>query len=125
MNYIAIASKRPHILIAYSAIDNCNYSFRWDSVTIHESLTGAAAAGPYCGDTIPPSYTSSGNWAAIKFISDYIVMKKGFEISYSCATSTKTTTISTTTSTTTKYTTHTTTPTTTTGTDSCGKNYCL
>ena len=121
LNYIAIASKRSHILIAYSAIDNCNYSFRWDSVTIHESLTGAAAAGPYCGDTIPPSYTSSGNWAAIKFISDYIVMKKGFEISYSCATSTTTTTISTTT----KYTSGTTTPTTTTGTYYCGKKYCL
>ena len=107
-------------VIPYSAIDNCNYSFRWDNVTIHESLTGAAAAGPYCGDTIPPSYTSSGNWAAIKFISDYIVMKKGFEISYSCATSTTTTTISTTT----KYTSGTTTPTTT-GPYYCGKKYCL
>ena len=121
LNYIAIASKRSHILIAYSAIDNCNYSFRWDSVTIHESLTGAPAAGPYCGDTIPPSYTSSGNWAAIKFSSDALVMKQGFEISYSCTTGSTTTT----TSTTTKYTSGTTTPSTTTGTYYCGKKYCL
>ena len=119
---MAIASKRSHILIAYSAIDNCNYSFRWDSVTVHESLTGAPAAGPYCGSTIPPSYTSSGNWAAIKFISDTLVTKKGFKLSYSCAASTTTTTISTTIT----YTTHTTTPTpTTTGTYYCGKKYCL
>ena len=138
LNIMTIACKRSHILIPYSAIDNCNYSCRWDNVTIHESLTGAAAAGPYCGNngtTLPPSYTSSGNWAAIKFISDSLVTRFGFEISYSCTTSTTTTTISTTTkytsgttttSTTTKYTSGTTTPTTTTGTSGyCGKNYCL
>ena len=120
LNIMTIACKRSHILVPYFGINNCNYSFRWDNVTIHESLTGAAAAGPYCGSTIPPSYTSSGNWAAIKFISDSLVMKKGFEISYNCATATTTTTISTTT----KYTSGTTTPTTT-GPYYCGKKYCL
>ena len=125
LNIMTIACKRSHILVPYFGINNCNYSFRWDNVTIHESLTGAAAAGPYCGDTIPPSYTSSGNWAAIKFISDSLVTKYGFEISYSCATSTTTTTVSTTTKFTSGTTTPTTTPTTTTGTYYCGKNYCL
>lgn len=104
-------------------ICNCYYPFRWDNVTIHESLTGAATAGPYCGDTVPPSYTSYGNWAAIKFISDSLVTKNGFEISYNCEVISSTTS-TTTTSTTTKYTTGTTTPTTTTGTSGyCGKKY--
>ena len=127
LNIKTIAGTGSHILIPYSAIDNCNYSFRWDNVTIHESLTGAAAAGPYCGNTIPTSYTSSGNWAMIIFISDSFVTKLGFEISYSCEVISSTTSTTTTTiSTTTKYTTGTTTPTTTTGTSGyCGKKYCL
>ena len=104
---------------------NCTYFFRWDNVTIYESLTGAAAAGPYCGNTIPPSYTSSGNWAAIEFISDNYVTKSGFEISYSCEVIGSTTSTTTTTKTT-KFTTGTTTPTTTTETSGdCGKTYCL
>lgn len=105
---------------------------RWDNVTIYESLTGTPAAGPYCGYTIPsPStYTSSGNWAAIKFISDVYVAKYGFQISYSCkAVGSTTSTTTTTVSTTSKNTAVTTTfkaPSTTTGiSGDCGKKHCL
>ena len=64
------------------------YNFRWDSVTISEDsadpITGALSAGPFCGDTIPATYTSAWEYAAIVFISDPSETKPGFEISYQC-----------------------------------------
>ena len=57
---------------------------RYDSVTILNA-NQQILAGPYCGDTnIPPTYTSTGNQATVKFTSDTVATKSGFDISYTC-----------------------------------------
>ena len=61
------------------------YLYSWDSVTIYEGpTTGTSSAGPYCGSTLPPSYTSTEMYAAVKFVSDHVVVDDGFSASYSC-----------------------------------------
>ena len=57
---------------------------RYDNVTILNA-NQQILAGPYCGDTnIPPTYTSTGNQATVKFMSDPGATKSGFDISYTC-----------------------------------------
>ena len=54
------------------------YLYSWDSVTIYEGpTTGTPSAGPYCGSTLPPSYTSTEMYAAVKFVSDHVVVDGG------------------------------------------------
>ena len=58
---------------------------RWDNVTISEDpVNGVVSDGPFCGNEIPPTYTSSGDYAAVIFSSDGLVSGSGFEISYTC-----------------------------------------
>ena len=40
--------------------------------------------GPLCGNDIPKTYTSSGRYAAVNFISDPGKQHQGFKMSYKC-----------------------------------------
>ena len=72
------------LFILNYAIWNC-YVYRFDNVTIYNGKnSGAPSLGTFCGNVIPDTYTSSGRWAAIEFISDAGNQNQGFEMSYSC-----------------------------------------
>jgi hypothetical protein len=62
------------------------YAFsRFDNVTIYEEPeTGIPSKGPFCGNKKPKAYTTSGNYAAVEFISDMSINEAGFKVSYTC-----------------------------------------
>ena len=62
------------------------YAFsRFDNVTIYEAPeSGTPSKGPLCGNKKQKAYTSSGNYAAVEFISDLSVNEAGFKVSYTC-----------------------------------------
>ena len=81
-----------------------NNPFRYDNITIFENSTsGLVSPGTYCGDINPPKFRSSGSYAEVLFISDHVVSKKGFEMSYTCMLANATTTTAATTTTTCGY----------------------
>ena len=62
------------------------YFYSWDYLNIYEedSASNFPAAGPYCGNTLPPSYTSVQMAVVVNFVSDYIINDAGFHASYNC-----------------------------------------
>jgi len=57
----------------------------FDNVTIYDGPdSGAPTFGTFCGTDIPSTYTSSGRYAAVVFISDISEKRQGFEMSYTC-----------------------------------------
>ena len=64
---------------------NNQVDFRWDNVTIYDKKgSQKVSAGPFCGNTVPDGYTTSGNYAGVMFTSDGFVDGPGFEIIYAC-----------------------------------------
>ena len=58
--------------------------FRGDSLTIFDgsSNTSPMLAGPYCGDSLPPSQISSSNNLFIYFHSNFYYTETGFKLEY-------------------------------------------
>ena len=67
------------------AKESCNATklFRYDNLTILNQ-NDEIVAGPYCNRNRPQTYSSSGNYAKLKFTSDSSVTFAGFDISYTC-----------------------------------------
>ena len=59
--------------------------YSWDSLTIYDGASNISPMmGKYCGDSIPPSHTSSNNEVLIHFYSDGMNMEAeaGFKMEY-------------------------------------------
>jgi len=59
--------------------------YSWDSLTIYDGASNTSPMmGKYCGDSIPPSHTSSNNEVLIHFYSDGMNMEAeaGFKMEY-------------------------------------------
>jgi len=86
---VSIGSK---IKLDFTAFDveyeaNCGYD--WVQVKDTDgSPLGNTASKKFCGTTIPPSLTSTGNKMTVVFRSDYDVVKKGFEATWEKVTGT-------------------------------------
>jgi len=86
---VAIGSK---IKLDFTAFDveyeaNCGYD--WVQVKDTDgSPLGNTASKKFCGTTLPPSLTSTGNKMTVVFRSDYDVVKKGFQATWEKVTGT-------------------------------------
>ena len=60
------------------------FDFRYDSLRIFDgdSNTSPMLGNPYCGDSLPPSQTSSSNTLFIYFYSNYQNSATGFKLEY-------------------------------------------
>ena len=61
-----------------------SFDFRDDSLKIYggDSNTSPMLGNPYCGDSLPPSQTSSNNQLFFHFYSDYAYTGTGFKLEY-------------------------------------------
>ena len=61
-----------------------SFDFRDDSLKIYDgdSNTSPMLGNPYCGDSLPPSQTSSSNQLFLHFYSDQIYAGTGFKLEY-------------------------------------------
>ena len=57
---------------------------RYDSLKIYDgnSNTSPMLGNPYCGDSLPPSQTSSSNELFFHFYSDFVSTGTGFKLEY-------------------------------------------
>ncbi|XP_028815099.1 cubilin [Denticeps clupeoides] len=56
---------------------------RYDYVGVHDGESGHfPLVGTYCGNTVPPSFASSGNFLFVHFVSDGSVAFSGFNATY-------------------------------------------
>ena len=60
------------------------FDFRFDSLIIYDgdSNTSPMLGNPYCGDSLPPSQTSSRNQLFFHFYSDESGTSTGFKLEY-------------------------------------------
>ena len=61
-----------------------SFDFRRDSLTIFDGGTNTSPmlAGPYCGDSLPPSQISSTNQLFFHFHSGFLDTGTGFKLEY-------------------------------------------
>ena len=61
-----------------------SFDFRDDSLSMFDgdSNTSPTLGNPYCGDSLPPSQTSSRNQLFFHFYSNYVSTGTGFKLEY-------------------------------------------
>ena len=73
-----------HFNKSMNTLDIYIFSMLWDPLTIYDggSDTSPMLGNPYCGDSLPPSQTSSSNHLFIHFQSNSYATKTGFKLEY-------------------------------------------